>query len=95
MISPEREQELLKIQDVVVLFDLLTKELNIPKGKRLPLGLTTPKLAKHILSLSKDDGFADGIVHDIGLHEYLVKERKERENGLHAGTGKGNVDTRD
>lgn len=77
MISPKREQELLQIKDANRLFEMLCKELGIEESEVIPLNLTTPKLAKHILSLSKQRRVDDKI-DEFGFRECMNREIRKR-----------------
>ena len=74
MISSEREKELLQITDAKTLFQELCRELNIPEGESLPLNLTTPAIAEHIMTIGKSCRNDSEIIEDIGLKKSLLKK---------------------
>lgn len=74
MISYEQEKELLQIADANKLFQVLCRKLNIPEGESLPLNLTTPAIAEHIMTIGKSCRNDSEIIEDIGLKKSLLKK---------------------
>ena len=79
MISEAREQELLRMTDMQVLFAAIQKELGISENERISMRLLPERLARHLLALSAQSYSASNdVIEDIGLRESLLREKARK-----------------